>query len=441
MHAPRAGAAPRGRFPLAALLAALVAIGCGPLVPAPTASSAATPSPTTATSTPTASVASPAPSASVDTAALYKQIENQVVALRGLKPKSEVKPEVIDSAELRTRVTTSFKEDNPADVVSANERLLKGLGLFPKDKSLASLYVDLLASQVAGFYDPKAKQLFVLSKSGSLGPVERVTFSHEFTHALQDQNFNLSSFDLDAVGQSDRSLARLSLIEGDATALMTDWAQQNLTPDELVEMVRQSLDPESMKVLEQMPPILRETLGFPYDTGLRLVLGLRARGGWTTVNAAFKRPPASTEQVIHPEKYDSAEAPVAIDIPRDVATRMGAGWKISMQDTLGEFQLAIWLRQGVTRVPLANQAAAGWGGDRVALLDGPNGAWAIALLTTWDNANEASEFADAAGQTVTSLGTPGTVSAQPNGKDVKVLLGSDTDAATKLDGLLGDTGA
>jgi hypothetical protein len=444
MQARRAGAAPGGSAALSLLLAVVLVAACGPLIPSPATSPAATQSQAaTATIQPStsASPASPgSPAGSVDVAALYKQIQGQVVAIRGLQPKSDVTPQVLDEAQLRTHVTTSFKQDNPTEIVLANERLLKGLGLFPKDKSLETLYIDLLSSQIAGFYDPKAKQLFVLSKSGALGPVERVTFSHEYTHALQDQNFDVGSFELDAVGESDRSLGRLSLIEGDATTVMTDWAQQNLTPDELVEMVRQSLDPEAVKVLEQMPPILREPLGFPYDNGLRFVLGLRARGGWAAVNAAFKKPPASSEQIMHPEKYDAAEAPVAVALPRDLDTRMGAGWKLSLQDTLGEFQLAIWLREGVTRVPLANAAAAGWGGDRVALLDGPNGAWAIALLTTWDDVAEASEFADAAGQTLTKLGTSGTVYAQPDGKDVKVLLGSDAEIATKLDTVLGDTG-
>mgnify|MGYP001792480347 CR=1 FL=1 len=68
--------------------------------------------------------------------------------------------------------------DNPPDVVAANERLLKGLGLFPRDASLADLYVELLGSQVAGFYSPDDKQLYVLSKTGALGPGERVTVAH-----------------------------------------------------------------------------------------------------------------------------------------------------------------------------------------------------------------------------------------------------------------------
>ena len=444
MHARRADRPRRAcRFPALALLAAcvLATAGCGPLVPRPTESPQATASPSlsaepSTTPSPIAVSASP----TTDAATLYARIEHQVVALRGLQPKAPVDPQILDPAELKVRIEASFVRDNPASVVAANERLLKGLGLFPKDASLSKLYVDLLDSQVAGFYSPKDKKLFVVSKSGGLGPVEQVTFSHEYTHALQDQNFDLGSFDLDAVGQSDRSLARLSLIEGDATDLMTQWAQANLTSDQIVEMVRASLDPEALKILEQMPPILREPLGFPYDNGLRLVMGIQQRGGWKAVDAAFKKPPASSEQVLHPEKYDAAEAPVAVAIPKDIDTRMGAGWKVGLEDTMGEFQLGIWVRIGLTRLPLATAAAAGWGGDRVVLLDGPNGAWAIALLTTWDTAADATEFADGAGQTLSKLGTPGTVYAHEGSKTVTVLLGSDAAAATKLDTVVGETG-
>jgi hypothetical protein len=450
MHARRADR-PRlaRRFPaLAALLAAclLATAACGPLVPRPTPSSSAGSASPSLSSGPSASpsaaaTASASASANADAAAVYAAIERQVVAIRGLQPKSPVDPQILDTAQLKVRIEESFKRDNPAAVVAANERLLKGLGLFPKDASLSALYLELLGSQVAGFYSPTDKKLFVVSKSGALGPVEQVTFAHEYTHALQDQTFDLESFDLDAVGEGDRGLARLSLIEGDATALMGQWAQANLTPDQLVEMVRASLDPEALKILEKMPPILREPLGFPYDDGLRFVMRLQQSGGWKAVDAAFKKPPATTEQILHPEKYDAAEGPVRIDVPKDLATRMGAGWKVGLQDSLGEFQLGIWLRMGLDRVPLATAAAAGWGNDRVVLLDGPNGAWAIAMLTAWDTAADATEFAEGAGLVLNKLGRPGTVNTQSGSKRVTVLLGSDGAAATKLDTLLGDTGA
>ena len=427
---------------LAVLGCVAIVAGCMPPVPAP-----ASPAPTA--SVPVAShLASPSPSpsaagsptATADAAATYAQIERQVVAIRGLQPKATVDPKVLDPEQLKVHVATEFTKDNPPAVVGANERLLKGLGLFPKDASLADLYVKLLGSQVAGFYSPDDKALYVVSRSGAVGPVERVTFAHEYTHALQDQNFNLKSFDLGAVGQGDRGQARLSLIEGDAVTVQTQWTTANLTSAEAMQLFQAALDPEALKILEGMPPILRESLEFPYDAGLRFVMRLQGRGGFAAVDKAFANPPASTEQILHPEKYDSGEAPVTVSIPNDLATRMGAGWKSSLEDTLGEFELAVWLRGGTDRIAVANTAAAGWGGDRVELLDGPNGAWAIALVTEWDTAADATEFADAAGAVATKL-EAATVGTQPGSKRVTVLIGSDPAVAAQLDALMGNTGA
>jgi hypothetical protein len=140
---------------------------------------------------------------------------------------------------------------------------------------------------------------------------------------------------------------------------------------------------------------VRESLLFPYHTGLRFVMGIHGAGGWDAVNDVFGSPPDSTEQVLHPEKYSSREAPVEVSLPADLAARMGEGWTQTIDDTFGEFQVAAWLRAiGVTEE--ADAAAAGWGGDRIALLEGPQEAWAIVWETAWDTSDEAQEFATAA---------------------------------------------
>ena len=83
--------------------------------------------------------------------------------------------------------------------------------------------------------------------------------------------------------------------------------------------------------------------------------------------------PESTEQILHPEKYAANEAPVAVTLPADLATQLGTGWTVPLTDTFGEFQTAIWLRGAGVDEPAASDAAAGWGGDRLAVINGPDG--------------------------------------------------------------------
>ena len=398
----------------------------------PTASSSASASPS----------ASPTPGGSDDNAALYSRIEAQVIALRGLDQKTAVERDVLDDAGLRAYITNSFNQDNPASLVTATEHLYKALLLLPQDASLQGMYIDLLTSQVAGLYDDKTKKMYVVSRSGAIGPAEEVTYAHEFTHALQDQHFGLRALVGDAKDQGDRTMARTALVEGDATLLMSLWAQANLTPAQLAQVAGAS-DPASEALLAKMPAILRESLLFPYTSGLTMTLGDFTRGGFGAVDQQFANPPDSTEQVLHPDKLAAREAPVAVSFPKDLASRLGTGWTVPMEDTLGEFQLEILLRDaGGVASAVSSKAAAGWGGDRVALVEGPAGATGVVLDTTWDTSADAGEFAAALAGLVgklTAAGRPATVLTPAPGRVVMITAESEATVA-RLAGVLGLAG-
>ena len=429
----------RGPAAFAALLViTLVAAACGAATPTP-----APATPVASPSGPAASSAATRGSTGQDLVAVARTIEDQVVAIRALPRKSAVDPKAMDAAALRAFIEKDFAKENPAERVAADERLAKVLGLLPAASSLADLYKELLTSQVVGLYSPEDKALYVLQTSGGLGPSERLIYSHEFTHALQDQHFDLLAYTraMQEPWESDRALARLSLVEGDATLVMTLWAQSNLTRQELLKVVQDAADPKAAEIMARMPPILRETALFAYSQGGTFVSGLFQGGAWGPVDRAYAAPPDTTEQVMHPAKYTSREAPVAVAVPEGLAGRMGAGWSIGAEDTFGEFHLQVWLR-GPTGAPSAGTAtaAAGWGGDRVALLDGPNGVRAVALLTAWDTAQDAAEFAAAAKTAIDAYKLNAEIVAQPGSKSVRVLVGSDDPTIDRLYQLLGASG-
>ena len=421
---PRPGRPPNVKA-LALAVAAVLAVGaCGTTAP--------TTPPTTAppTALPTGT---PRPPTEV-----YAEIRAAVEAIRGLKPTAAVDPVTIDETQLRKNLEAEFDKENSASDLQFSEETLIALGLLPAGSSLRKLTLDLQAGQVAGYYSPDQNQLYVVSRSGRLGPVEEVTYSHEFTHQLQDQHFDLGKLGLDATNQSDRALAQLGLIEGDAVSVQTAWTAANLTSQELGELFAASLDPAAIDALRKAPAYLRETSLFPYSDGLNFVDGLISSGGYEAVNAGFANPPTSTEQILHPTKFSPREAPIDVRLPADLAKSMGSGWKEIGQDTLGELLLRVWLTGNGIPVTDARAAAAGWGGDRLVLLRGPSGAMTVGLLTQWDTEADAREFSDAATTAIERLGTIQTRALLSGSKAVAVTIG---DGAKKLLSLIGGVAA
>lgn len=381
---------PRLPFVLAAVLAVVLAACSSSPSPTPPAAPSSAPAPTSAAS-PAGPSAAPA-----DPATVYAAIAGQVEQIRGLQPTADVAPAILDQATLVKNLTADFDKSNPASAIKQSQEELVALGLLPAGTDLRATILAFQAGQVLGYYSPDEKKLFVVSRAGGIGATQRLTYAHEFTHQLQDQHFDLKALGMDATDQGDRSLGRLSLVEGDAVSVQTTWMTTELTKDELAQVLADALDPGAMAALQNAPPILRETSLFPYTAGLAFVQGLMSSGGYGAVNAAFANPPASTEQILHPEKYAAHEAPVDVSIPGGLTALLGAGWTEAGRDTLGEEYLRVWLGQlGASQQAFA--AAAGWGGDRLALFEGPSGATQLVVVTAWDTATDADEFASALG--------------------------------------------
>jgi hypothetical protein len=388
-----------------ALAAILVAGGCGSPIgrPAPStsfgpggASASAVPSavpssaPSGPSTGPSGATTSPAGSATPSDAAVYAQIESEVESIRELPARSPVSPVLLNSADMADRWAVADAQQTDHQALADESRLFVHLGFLPRGSSLEQLELDLTSSQVIGFYDPTSKGLYVLSESGGVGPLEKITFSHEFTHALQDQNFGLDKLALDTPEQSDRDLARLALPEGDASLSMTMWSARYLSLPELLSVAGDSGAAAQQQQLDAAPPILRGTLEFPYFQGLTFVQGIHAQGGWAAVDRVYANPPASTSQILHPELYAQGVMPVKVGVPAVPSSL--SGWELTTQDTLGEYELGIWLAGADEQNAGTANAVSQWGGDRVALYEGPNDQWAVVLATAWRSADGATAF-------------------------------------------------
>ena len=310
-----------------------------------------------------------------DPAAAIATIADQVAALRGLDPSAAVDPVLLTPAALRDRVMDLSAEDYAADEADVDARLLAALGAVPPGTDLRALQLDLLGDQVAGFYDPDTGELVAVAQEG-LDPTTRMTLAHEIDHALTDQAIglpDLEGFD----GRSDAALATLSVIEGDASLLMQQWALQQLTLMDQLAAAATSLGPAGQ--LEDVPWVLQQQLVFPYTAGLSFVCEQYAAGGWDAVDALYDAPPTTSAQVLWPERFAAAEQAVDVTDPT-----LPDRWTEVRRDQLGAADL-LWLFQApgddrAARLGDAEERAAAWaGGELVVGTRGEDTAVAVTL--------------------------------------------------------------
>lgn len=318
-------------------------------------------------------------------------VARRVAKIRGVEFDRVPEPQVTDTEALRELAEDQIAKPKVTERIASSDAELKLLGLLEPDESLADVATDVTAD-AAAYYDPKEKELFLLGDAVPAGPaLAEFVLAHELNHALEDQAFGLPK---SSAASDDRVLAESALVEGSATALMTEYAAKHLA---VTDLLKDSGALESGAT--DLPQIALAQVTFAYIGGQRFVEELRenANGGWDLVDFAYEaRLPATTEQIIHPEKYLEDERPLRVPaIPN-----AGPGWNEADSGTVGEFFTREILRQDAEDVG-ADAAAAGWGGDEYRFFrrDGAPEECGIhctdhALAIVWrgDDASEAAEL-------------------------------------------------
>ncbi len=427
------------------------------LVPIPTTAPSATVAPMPAHPTADAPAVDPTASAELalppDVAAQMDAIEQQVIQIRGLAPVYSLKRNVLTQEQLRDKVVNDFFKDYTPEDAANDARILNALGLLPPGFDLINFYLDLYTEQVAGFYDSETKEMYVVQGESFGGP-ERLTYAHEFTHALQDQTYDLrEGLNLrDDYCQDNAPYcnAASSLIEGDATMTGYAWFFQYGTTLDRTQILDYS-NSYTSPVYDSAPEYMKQDFIFPYQQGQEFVQSLYDRGGYAAIDQAYADPPDSSEQILHPDQYPLDQP---VDLPQpDLSATLGDGWKQIDSDVLGEWTTYLVLADGYqpgTRLPddQARTAAAGWQGDEYSAYWN-NGKQQLAFEQRWrwDNAQDAQEFWDAfqayakdrwgsaqrdGSSLVWDNTLDGYVSIQRNGNDVLWVIAPDSDTSMRL---------
>src|SRR5262249_26153581 len=301
----------------------------------------------------------------------FDAIGRRAAELRGLAPRQEVPRIVLTPEQLHAQLVDEMSDPESRESIEHSRRLMVALGLLGPDVDLYALEVSFRSGVVLGQYDPDTKELYIISGAERPGPLEQVTYAHEYTHALQDQNYNIRALMPKHSDNSDRDLATSAMLEGDALIMEEIYQAQAMTRAQRDEKRRQERSLSNALDFDQVPLVLQEETYFPYVEGPRFIVrvagenvvrqGLETGVGYgPVVNRIFERPPTSTAQIIHPEKYLNNVQPIDVQFP-DLAAALGAGWQQLEKDVLGEIDHRILIQQFINR-DMPDRAAYGWAG-------------------------------------------------------------------------------
>jgi hypothetical protein len=305
-------------------------------------------------------------------AAVVAELKAFVESTRGLRFRERVDVAVLDDDAFRRSLMAGGEPTEQSDA-QVSLGVLRALGLLDAGAPASG---ELDPATVAGFYDTRSKQLVV--RGPELTPFVRQVLVHELTHALDDQHFELNPF----LADQDAALAFEALVEGDALVVETKYLAS------LPEAERRAAAAEEDATFGggagSLPRVAAELGVFPYRDGPRFVDALLAAGGNGQVDGAFRMRPASTSEILHPERFLDGPGRAGVTAVRPDAPALGDG-------VLGELILRLALA-GPLPADRASRAAAGWAGDRYV-------AWAAGERTclratiAMENAAEAAELA------------------------------------------------
>lgn len=344
--------------------------------------------PTDRAAPPTAEPESPEPGAAPSpgpTESLDEQIQRVTAVVE------EVRELTFDEAPEATIVATDELAERVAEEVSSyavedaelDGRLLTLLGAVAPGTDLRELLVTAYSEQVAGYYDDETGELVVGATDDGrrLGRLDEVILAHELQHALADQALGLPEVEDLGEGREDEVLARMSLVEGDATMTMQRYVEQGLSAVDQLLIAQEAAERQSqLGDLTALPPYLQGSIEFPYTYGAGFVAALLEEDGWAAVDAAYASPPVSTAQILFPERYLAGETPRT---PPSTGSPTG-GWERARTYAFGAADLLLLFGapggEPARALADARRAAAAWEGGEVHLwTSGDDSAAAVGL--------------------------------------------------------------
>jgi hypothetical protein len=328
--------------------------------------------------------ASASPSPILPLKQVVPKIEAFVERERGLHFKHRVRFTVLGKKAFLARLHGHDKPPKALDI-EKSQAVFTSLGLISRHVDLVKAFKTATDEGTLGFYDFKSRRMYVKGKRAT--PGVRAVLSHELTHALTDQWFGLRRPKLDK-GNQELSLGFTALVEGDAERTRVAYEKTMSAADQATAKKEEGGDSAPPKV----PRVVLELIGFPYAIGPTFVNAVVSHGGIKALNAAYRSPPKSSEQLVEPDLFFAHQNPVHVAVPHADGAVLDHG-------DLGFIGLALMLEHGIGSANMAG-ALSGWTGDQyVAWRVGP-GHWCLHDTVALGDPGSADQFDNALSQWV-----------------------------------------
>jgi hypothetical protein len=321
------------------------------------------------------------------------RIENQMLAIRALRKPGAIEREMLSKPRFQSYMAGKVNEETDWEAEEKQKIVQRALGFVIGDYNQALVLINDRSDYFGGAFEVEGNRI-VLAGTGFYD-LEKYAYAYEYGLAILNDNYDI--FEEFCQGGFDACLAESALFTGDAALTQKLWLQTyqgQFKPDNYFNLT----DPAPYFGGSGVA-FFNARRNFALTYGHAFVAHLYDNNGWQTINYTYRFPPETSEQVIHPEKYDIREKRVLLYDP-NLVTSLGEGWELIEQEILGEWMTYLLLtapdyQAAVRSEAEAAAAAAGWGGDTYQVLfNQESGKTMLAVHWNWDSADDLTEFID-----------------------------------------------